>query len=256
MSVEAFDWDAEPEPAPRTTHVYVDEQGRPLYRTVRAHERGRKAVWQERYVAGDVFEPGLGDVRLVLYRLPVVLAQAARSGIVFVAEGEKCAEALERLELVATTAPLGAGKWRPEFAAMLAGAVVVAIPDCDRPGRLHALDVLDTCHVSSRCKVLEPLELGWHLPEGWDVVDELAGVAATLHAVEPDISTAETRRRLRELVLRWTRSLFPYRPGDYRERVTAPPGSVTLECRACGRRRPHDLKAGVAYCPCGAHRHP
>ena len=143
-------------------------------------------------LAGDVFEPGLGDVRLVLYRLPVVLAQAARSGIVFVAEGEKCAEALERLELVATTAPLGAGKWRPEFAAMLAGAVVVAIPDCDRPGRLHALDVLDTCHVSSRCKVLEPLELGWHLPEGWDVVDELAGVAATLHAVEPDIDRGDT----------------------------------------------------------------
>jgi hypothetical protein len=256
VSVEAFDWDAEPAPAPRATHVYVDEQGVPLYRTVRELRPGSKRVWQERHVAGEVYEPGLGDARLVLYRLPVVLAQAARGGLVYVVEGERCAEALERLLLVATTSPLGAGKWRPEYAAMLAGALVVAIPDCDRPGRLHALDVLDTCHVGGRCRVLEPLELGWHEPEGWDVLDELAAVAETLRAVEPAIGVEEVRRRLRELVLCWTRSLLPYRPGHYREKVTARPGSVWLECERCGRRRAHELRAGIAYCTCCGNRRP
>ena len=60
---------------------------------------------------------------------------------VFVAEGEKCAEVLSTLGLLATTSPAGAqaaGKadWSP-----LAGREVVILPDADEPGRKYADEV-------------------------------------------------------------------------------------------------------------------
>src|SRR5262249_4725641 len=76
-------------------------------------------------------------VERVLYRLPELLA-AAPSVSVFVCEGEKDADALAGLGLVATTNPGGAGKWRWEYNEPLHGRVVVLLPDNDKAGRQHA----------------------------------------------------------------------------------------------------------------------
>ena len=54
----------------------------------------------------------LRDVRRVLYRLPEVLEAFGPERPIYVPEGEKDVEALERLGLVATCNPMGAGKWR------------------------------------------------------------------------------------------------------------------------------------------------
>jgi putative DNA primase/helicase len=43
--------------------------------------------------------------------------------------------------IVATTNPQGAGKWRQEYNASLAGKRVVIFPDNDEPGEQHALQV-------------------------------------------------------------------------------------------------------------------
>jgi DNA primase len=71
---------------------------------------------------------------------PELLA-AAPSVSVFVCEGEKDANAVTRLGLVATTNPGGAGKWRIEYNEPLHGRVVVLLPDNDKAGREHAEDV-------------------------------------------------------------------------------------------------------------------
>jgi hypothetical protein len=52
-------------------------------------------------------------------------------------EGEKDVDHLMGLGLVATTSPMGAGKWRDHYSESLRGKAVVLIPDNDQPGRDH-----------------------------------------------------------------------------------------------------------------------
>ena len=62
----------------------------------------------------------------------------------YLVEGEKDADNLLRLGLVATTNPGGAaklgsyGKWRSEFSSYLAGFDIIILPDNDDAGREHA----------------------------------------------------------------------------------------------------------------------
>lgn len=139
--------------------TYHDEHGAALFRVERFdREGGGKDFSQSRW--SDVrgrFVPGMtGDdgrrVSRVLYRLPEVMEATGKGRVVFVAEGEKCADAVAALcgpdgrGLVATTQPGGAGKWRgadeAAFVDALAGAAcVVVLADNDETGRKHAADV-------------------------------------------------------------------------------------------------------------------
>jgi hypothetical protein len=91
---------------------------------------------------------------------------------VFVCEGEKDADRLAALGLTATTNPMGAGKWREEYAEPLRGRRVGLLPDHDEPGRKHAEQVAAslTRHGAVEVKVL-PLP---GLPDKGDVSDWLA----------------------------------------------------------------------------------
>lgn len=71
------------------------------------------------------------------YRLPELTA-ADPAATVFVVEGEKDADRLAALGLVATCNAGGAGKWRPAHSKALDGRDVVILPDNDDPGRQHA----------------------------------------------------------------------------------------------------------------------
>lgn len=77
-----------------------------------------------------------------LYRLPAVLHAVATGETVWVVEGEKDADALAKAGYEATTAPMGAGKWRAEHTRWLTGATTVEIvADDDPAGRAHAAAV-------------------------------------------------------------------------------------------------------------------
>jgi putative DNA primase/helicase len=119
-------------------YPYVDEQGELLFEAVRFEPKD----FRQRRPDGDggwIWK--LEGSRRVLYRLPQVV-EARQSRMIVVVEGEKDVHALEQVGLVATCNPMGAGKWRPEYAATLAGARhVVVIPDDDAEGRKHALEV-------------------------------------------------------------------------------------------------------------------
>src|SRR5262249_36617710 len=92
---------------------------------------------------------------LVLYRLPEVIIAIAEGRSIYVVEGEKDADNLAALGLVATTNPMGAGKWLQEFTETLHGADVVVIGDNDPAGRQHAEQVAAALHgVARRVRVL------------------------------------------------------------------------------------------------------
>ncbi len=162
----------------RVEHAYDyrDEGGTLLFQAVRLC--GPKNFRQRRPEGKGTWVWKLDGVRRVLYRLPELIA-ADKAAWVFVVEGEKDADALTRLGLVATTNPMGAGKWKAEYAEQLRGLRVVVIPDNDEPGRQHAEAVRQSLQgVALRVVHLELPDL----PEKGDVSDWLAtgGTAAAL----------------------------------------------------------------------------
>lgn len=131
-------------------YAYRDEQGNLLFEVCRFDP---KSFRQRRPASGEGWVWSLGDVRRVLYRLPELIANP--SATVFIAEGEKAAEALRGAGLVATCSPGGAGKWRLCDSSPLAGRNVVILPDHDQPGRDHAEAVARSLHgVAKSVKVL------------------------------------------------------------------------------------------------------
>ena len=91
--------------------------------------------------------------------------------LVFLVEGERCADALATLGLVATTCPEGAGSWRSEYTETLRDRRVVILPDNDHPGAAHADDIIqDLLGVAAELRsIVLP-----GLPYKGDVVDWLA----------------------------------------------------------------------------------
>jgi hypothetical protein len=69
-----------------------------------------------------------------LYRLAKVREAVAAGAPIYLVEGEKDVHALEELDVVATTSPMGAGNWDKVDPTPLAGAHVVVIPDRDPSG--------------------------------------------------------------------------------------------------------------------------
>jgi hypothetical protein len=115
--------------------------------------------------------PGAMDgVRLVPYRLPELVASEADQDPVWIVEGEKDADRLAALGLIATCNPMGAGKWRDEFQAHFAGRVCYVLPDNDAVGRQHAQAVCASLAGTARSvKVVELPDL----PPKGDVSDWL-----------------------------------------------------------------------------------
>lgn len=144
-----------------TVYQYVDENGALLFEAVRKEP---KKFSQRR--PNPSFNPtmpkdresnpeylyNMDGVRRVLFNLPVLLASLARTPdkAVFVVEGEKDVETARAGGIVATTNPMGAGKWSAEYAAFLKGANVVVIPDNDEPGKAHAKAVCESLKTVAR----------------------------------------------------------------------------------------------------------
>jgi hypothetical protein len=136
------------------TYDYHDADGELLFQVVRFDP---KEFRQRRPDGHGGWEWKLGRTPRVLYRLPELLA-ASPDAWAFVAEGEKDADRLASVGLVATTCPQGAGKWNKlSDDSALNGRRVVIIADKDAPGRAHAADV--AMRLRGRAADLRILEL-------------------------------------------------------------------------------------------------
>jgi hypothetical protein len=110
---------------------YTDEHGRLLYQAVRYFPKGFK---RRRPDGRGGWTWKLGDTRLVLYRLPRVLAAVEAGLPVYVVEGEKDVHAIEGAGATATTVLGGvSGRWLPEHSRLLAKTRVVVVADDDPP---------------------------------------------------------------------------------------------------------------------------
>jgi hypothetical protein len=119
------------------TYDYRDDAGNLLFQTLKYEPKDFR---QRRPDGNGGWIWNLKDTPRVLYRLPELLA-ADPSEPVFVCEGEKSADAIRSLGLVATTSPLGARKWKYCDQSPLEGRKVAILPDDDPQGQNHALDV-------------------------------------------------------------------------------------------------------------------
>ena len=132
---------------PDTIYRYEDESGKLLFEVTRRIVDGKKKIANRKPREGGGWEYQLGTVRRVPYRLTELI----RARVVFVVEGEKCADAARDAfclyhedgdacvsqGVAFTTNPHGAGKWDESYSPYFAGKGVFVIPDNDDPGRKH-----------------------------------------------------------------------------------------------------------------------
>lgn len=169
-------------PAPRhngkrrivATYSYCDLDGHEVRQKIRYDPKDFRI--RHRDAAGNwIYKAGDGPA--VLYRLLELRAAIAEGRTVFVVEGEKDADRLASLGLVATCNIEGAAKpdqrakWRPEYTEQLSGAAcVVLVPDNDESGRAHMRHVAE--QLRGKVGEVRWLELPG-LPEKGDVSDWL-----------------------------------------------------------------------------------
>jgi len=152
------------------TYDYTDAAGALLYQTVRFAPKG---FCQRRPDGRDgwVWKDALGGVARVPYRLREMLAAPTRT--LFVVEGEKDADRLASLGLLATCNACGAEKWTDALSEHLRGrARVVVLADNDVAGRRHVQRVARSLTTVAGVPDVRVIELPG-LSEGGDVSDWL-----------------------------------------------------------------------------------
>ena len=148
------------------TYDYCDETGNVLFQVVRYEPKDFR---QRRPKSGGGWDWSVKGLRVVLYRLPQLLAEPTRP--VIVVEGEKDVDNLAKIGLVATCNAGGAGKWSAEHAEFLRGRPVIVLADNDDPGRSHAQQVSASLNGIAKWTLIVELP---NLPPKGDVSDWLA----------------------------------------------------------------------------------
>lgn len=117
------------------THMYYTEDNKPAYSKTRTDysDGSKKFTFQQ--PDGSY---GLKEQEHELYNLPNVIT----AKVIYFVEGEKCADAINKLGLVATTLACGANsKWSDKFTKYFKNKQVIIIPDNDKPGMMYAENI-------------------------------------------------------------------------------------------------------------------
>jgi hypothetical protein len=128
------------------TYDYRNAAGQLVHQTVRYEPKnfrqrrpaekgmvqGFRKAWSDR--AGNWWISTLEGIEPVLYNLPAIVA-APPDALIFFCEGEKDADEMTARGNLATTVPMGAGKWRASYTETLKGRDVVIVGDRDADGK-------------------------------------------------------------------------------------------------------------------------
>jgi len=138
------------QPAVVSEYIYQDAGSKPTLKILRYDPKGFK---QQRW-NGTEWD-WEGQKPKLLYHLPELLAEPKR--LVLLCEGEKDADRLRSLGFLATTNPIGAGKWDKSYTETLKGHPVAILPDNDPSGHSHAAKVaLALFKAGCEVRVVEP----------------------------------------------------------------------------------------------------
>lgn len=132
---------------------YTDEHGTLLYQVLRTDAK----QFPQRYPDGHGGWIWKKCDRQVLYRLPAVIEAVALGRPIWIAEGEKDVESLERRGAVATTKPGGAkARWLTSYTESLRGATVRIVADKDDAGRKCAAEIAEALNgVAAAVEIVE-----------------------------------------------------------------------------------------------------
>jgi hypothetical protein len=157
---------------PEGTWIYHDAEGVPWIRVERLPTtEGKKRFRQYDYKAQKWITSGghsLPEPR-PLYRLPEILAS---TDVIFLVEGEKCADALAGLGFAATTTIGGANAPHKTDFQPLAEKYVYNWPDNDPAGKTYADTVAQECLRVAALPHRIPIPEG--KPKAWDAADAVA----------------------------------------------------------------------------------
>jgi hypothetical protein len=171
----------------RDVYEYETADGGYLFSVVvdRDVDAGTKSIKQGVRGKNGRYSWSLNGVPRPLYNARQVVEHlaAGRPDPLWVVEGERDVETLRANGHVATTNPMGAGKWLEEHTELLTGARhVIVVADADDPGRAHARQVAEAlAPIVGQVEVLQPPpDLGEHA----DVTD-LLGAGRDLDELIP-----------------------------------------------------------------------
>ncbi|GAA4420245.1 DUF3987 domain-containing protein [Bremerella cremea] len=233
-----------PSPTPKVVarYDYQDETGNLQFQVVRMQP---KTFRQRRPDEKGGWHFNVKGIRVVPFRLPRLLADSGR--VVFIVEGEKDVEALERIGCLATCNAGGALKWTADHSAFLKDRTVVILPDNDEPGRQHAQSVAMSLQGIALAVKVVTLP---GLPEKGDVSDWLA--------------TGGTKEQLKQLALEtalWEPGQEPWPEIDsidsrdlpaFPTEVLPPILQTFVEAESHFTQTPPDMTAMLCLAVCGA----
>ncbi len=192
-----------------TIYAYRDETGKELYRKIRTEPgpNGKDKTFHfEHSDSNGQIVPHTRGCRRVLYRLPEILKAIAEGKRIYLVEGEKDADNLHSLGLVATTSSESL-KWLDEFTEFLKDADVVILYDMDETG-LKRKELLCKHLVNKvkRLRVVDLPDLEFQKSHGPDVSDWLLRGHTTEELIEftektPDYGSVEPTTRIRAVTL-------------------------------------------------------
>jgi hypothetical protein len=118
------------------TYDYADEDGEVHFQVVRYEPKDFRQRRPDP-TSKDGWSWSVKGVKPIPYRMADLWSLEGR-GTAYIVEGEKDADALAHLGVVATCNAGGAGKWPADLAPSFAGLDVIILPDNDAAGRNHA----------------------------------------------------------------------------------------------------------------------
>lgn len=150
-------------------YFYTDEKGIPLYKAVRLEP---KSFFQMRYYNGNWIQK-MNGARYVLYNLPNVIG----SNEIYFVEGEKDADNLNKIGLVATTTVGGARGFKKramEYVKYLKDKIVYLIPDNDESGLNYSREIYSALQgIAKEVKILNLTNVVKDLKQKGDISDVL-----------------------------------------------------------------------------------
>jgi len=174
-------------------YTYYDRDGNYVFdvtRKERVIDGKKQKIFPQSHIKADgTYVNNIDDVPrpLPLYRLPQ-LTKADPKRPALIVEGEKDVHNLDRVKILATTNPGGAGKWLPEYSESLRGRPAYVVRDNDAAGESHVKQVAKSLYgIAGSLKVIELP----NLPPKGDISDwlEQNGVCS-----EKPISQADIER--------------------------------------------------------------
>lgn len=147
-------------------YQYYTKDGEESFQCLRYFPKNFK----QRRKVGEDWVWDLKGVDLTLYRLPELLASQTERAV-FIVEGEKDADRLRALDLVAVAYPLGAGKWRESYTEFLVDRTCYVITDNDKPGLDAGLKVAKALY--GKAKLIKIINFGDTIGLKEDISDYL-----------------------------------------------------------------------------------